>query len=34
MNGLALGAADDDARLARGAALFGDLYESFTRKPG
>lgn len=32
VNGLAMVERDDEARLARGAALFGDLYESLARK--
>jgi hypothetical protein len=31
--GLAVAERDDEARIARGSALFGDLYESFARKP-
>jgi hypothetical protein len=31
--GLAVAEGDDEARLARGSALFGDLYESFARRP-
>ena len=30
--GIALTQREDEARLTRGAALFDDLYESFTRK--
>jgi len=32
INGMAAARKDDEARLARGSALFDDLYESFTRK--
>ena len=32
--GIALTQKEDEARLSRGAALFDDLYESFTRKAG
>jgi hypothetical protein len=32
--GIALAHRDDEARLARGAAVFDDLYEYFSRKRG
>jgi hypothetical protein len=32
VNGLAIAERDDEARLARGSSLFGDLYESFAHK--
>jgi hypothetical protein len=31
--GLTIAEGDDEARIARGSALFGDLYESFSRDP-
>lgn len=34
LDGLAASEPDDEARLARGAALFGDLYQAFSRKAG
>jgi hypothetical protein len=34
VNGLAAAEREDEVRLARGSALFGDLYTSFTRKSG